>query len=62
LHLGVLARRAGDRDAARQEFAQALVLLEREDASRLLLFDGGFSREALMSLCQSALKECGGTT
>jgi chemotaxis protein methyltransferase CheR len=62
LHLGVLARRAGDRDAARQEFAQALVLLEREDASRLLLFGGGFSREALMSLCQSALKECGGTT
>jgi len=60
LHLGLLARRTGDRDAARHEFAQALVLLEREDASRLLLFGGGFSREALMALCQSALKECGG--
>jgi len=36
------------------------VLLERENASRLLLFGGGFSREALMALCHSALKECGG--
>ena len=61
LHLGVLARRAGDRDAARHEFAQALVLLEREQASRILLFGGGFSRAGLMALCQSALKECGGT-
>jgi chemotaxis protein methyltransferase CheR len=57
LHLGLLAHRAGDRGAARREFAQALVLLEREDASRLLLFGCGFNREALMSLCASALKE-----
>jgi chemotaxis protein methyltransferase CheR len=61
LHLGLLARRAGDRDAACSEFAQALLLFEREHASRLLLFGGGFSREALMALCRSALKECGGT-
>jgi chemotaxis protein methyltransferase CheR len=61
LHLGLLARRAGDRDAARSEFVQALLLFERENASRLLLFGGGFSREALMALCRSALKECGGT-
>ena len=60
LHLGLLARRAGDREAARRELAQALLLLKREDASRLLLFGGGFGREALMTLCQSALKECGG--
>jgi chemotaxis protein methyltransferase CheR len=59
LHLGLLARRAGDRNAARRELAQALVLLRREDASRLLLFGGGFSREALMALCESSLKECG---
>ena len=59
LHLGVLARRAGDRQAARREFAFALELLEREDAARLQLFGGGFSREALVALCQSALKECG---
>lgn len=59
LHLGLLARRAGDRNAARSELAQALVLLRREDASRLLLFGGGFGREALMALCESSLKECG---
>jgi chemotaxis protein methyltransferase CheR len=60
LHLGLLARRGGDRDTARRELAQALFLLEREDASRLLLFGGGFNREALMKLCGSALAECGG--
>jgi chemotaxis protein methyltransferase CheR len=61
LHLGLLARRDGDRAAARAEFAQALNLLRREDASRLLLFAGGFSREALMALCESSLKESGVT-
>ena len=60
LHLGLLARRAGDREAARREFAQAMVLLEREDTARLLLFGGGFNREALTELCESALKEAGG--
>jgi chemotaxis protein methyltransferase CheR len=60
LHLGLLARRAGDQAGARRELGQALVLLKREDASRLLLFGGGFNREALMALCRSALRACGG--
>ena len=60
LHLGLLARHAGDKLAARRELAQALVLLKREDASRLLLFAGGFNREALTVLCRSALLACGG--
>jgi chemotaxis protein methyltransferase CheR len=60
LHLGLLARRAGSRDEARRELTQALFLLEREDAARLLLFGGGFSRPALVALCDLALKECGG--
>jgi chemotaxis protein methyltransferase CheR len=60
LHLGLLARRSGARAAAAREFAQALALLEHEEPSRLLLFGGGFSREALMSLCESALRDCGG--
>ena len=60
LHLGLLAGRTGEQDTARHELAQALVLLEREDASRLLLFGGGFNREALMALCESALRESGG--
>ncbi len=61
LHLGLLARRAGDRITARQELQRALVLLQREDASRLLLFGGGFGREALTALCRAELAGCGGS-
>lgn len=60
LHLGLLARRAGDRERARRELALAAMLLKREDASRLLLFGGGFNRDSLLALCQSALRDCGG--
>jgi chemotaxis protein methyltransferase CheR len=59
LHLGMLARRRGDREVARGEFAQARALLAAEDCSRILLFGGGFSRESLVALCESALKDCG---
>lgn len=55
LHLGLLARRAGDRATAQRELEQALLLLQREDASRLLLFGGGFGREALVALCRTEL-------
>jgi chemotaxis protein methyltransferase CheR len=60
LHCGLLARHAGDRDGARRELQQALVLLKREDVSRLLLFGGGFTRDALIGICQSAAAECAG--
>jgi chemotaxis protein methyltransferase CheR len=60
LHLGLLARRAGDMDRARAELGRALELLAREDASRILLFGGGFSREALVALCRSELQASGG--
>jgi chemotaxis protein methyltransferase CheR len=60
LHLGLMARRAGDGEGARRELGQALVLLRREDASRLLLFGGGFGREALIALCGAELKSAGG--
>jgi chemotaxis protein methyltransferase CheR len=60
LHLALLARRHGDRETARRELAQAALLLEREDASRLLLFGGGFGREALVALCRAELAACGG--
>ncbi|MDB4962354.1 MAG: Protein-glutamate O-methyltransferase [Myxococcales bacterium] len=59
LHLGLLARRAGDRELARRELAQALVLFQREDASRLLLFGGGFHRDALIALCRGELDGVG---
>ncbi len=61
MHLGLLARRAGDREAARRELGQAATLLQREDASRLLLFGGGFRREALLALCRAELQSCGGS-
>jgi chemotaxis protein methyltransferase CheR len=59
LHLGLLARRAGDQKAARRELGEALTLLEREDPSRLLLFGGGFGRQGLLTLCRAELSACG---
>jgi chemotaxis protein methyltransferase CheR len=61
LHLGLLARRAGEPETARRELGQAFLLFQREDSSRVLLFGGGFSRESLVSLCRSELGACGGT-
>jgi chemotaxis protein methyltransferase CheR len=60
LHMGLLCRRAGDRAGAGRELAEALDLLRREDGSRLLLFGGGFTREALAALCRAELIACGG--
>lgn len=60
LHLGLLARRAGDTAVARRELGQALILLKREDAARLLLFGGGFAREGLLRLCRAELAAAGG--
>jgi len=60
LHLGLMARRVGDREAAQRELTQALFLLEREDAARLLLFGGGFNRDTLVKLCDQALRDSGG--
>lgn len=59
LHLGLIARRSGDRDAARRELELALALLQREDPSRLLLFGGGFGRDALVALCRAELAATG---
>lgn len=59
LHMGLLARRAGQRDVARRELGLALPLLQREDASRLLLFGGGFNRDTLAALCRAELSAAG---
>jgi chemotaxis protein methyltransferase CheR len=59
LHLGLLARRAGQPEVARRALKEALDLLEREDPSRLLLFAGGFGRDALITLCRAELASCG---
>jgi chemotaxis protein methyltransferase CheR len=60
LHLGLMARRVGDTEGARRELGDALLLLKREDDSRLLLFGGGFGREALIALCRGELLSAGG--
>lgn len=59
LHAGLIAKRAGDRIAAQRELSQALVLLERDETSRLVLFGGGFSRDALIALCKAELSRLG---
>ncbi len=60
LHLGIMAKRSGDDATAQRELGQALILLAREDASRLLLFGGGFSRETLLQLCRTELRAAEG--
>lgn len=59
LHLGLLARRVGDRAAARRAFEAASLLIAREDASRIVLLGGGFGREALAQLCHAELRSNG---
>jgi chemotaxis protein methyltransferase CheR len=61
LHLGLMARRAGNRETAQRELERALTLLAREEASRLLMFGGGFGRDGLMALCRAELSRLGGT-
>lgn len=60
LHMGMLARHAGDLATARRELSQAMTLLGREDAARIKLFGGGFAREALVRLCRAELQAAGG--
>jgi chemotaxis protein methyltransferase CheR len=58
LHLGLLSRRAGNAEEASHTLERALDLLKREDASRLLLFGGGFTRDGLIKLCEAELRAC----
>jgi chemotaxis protein methyltransferase CheR len=60
LHLGLLAKRGGDREGARRELGRARAALAAEDPSRLLLLGGGFGRDALVELCRAELRACGG--
>ena len=55
LHRGLIARRRGDRTAAMDSFRLALKAVEDEDAERLQLFGGGFSREGLRQVCMREL-------
>lgn len=58
LRLGMLARRRGEVATARRELGQAAVLLGLDDPLRILLFGGGFTRDALVTLCRRELAAC----
>ncbi len=60
LHMGLMAARAGEQARARAAFERAQALLAREDAARILLFGGGFSREVLQVLCVAELRRIEG--
>ncbi|MGA3260505.1 MAG: CheR family methyltransferase, partial [Bryobacteraceae bacterium] len=60
LHLGRLAKRASEWITARRELQCAATLLLREDASRILLFGGGFTREALVAFSRTEFVSSGG--
>jgi chemotaxis protein methyltransferase CheR len=62
LHWGLVAKRSADSETARRELCRALPLLDREDASRILLFGGGFTRKALVEFCRAELHACGGAS
>jgi chemotaxis protein methyltransferase CheR len=55
LHLGLLAKRGGDLEAARRELSRG------EEGSRILMLGGGFTRDALLDVCRAELAACGGT-
>lgn len=55
-HLGLVCKRLGRTADAHMHFEAALALLVKEDAVRLLLFGGGFSRETLVQACRSELQ------
>lgn len=59
LHIGLLARRHAEPESARHDLTQAMLLLQKEDPARLLLFGGGFKREALVALCRAELAALG---
>lgn len=59
LHLGLTCKRSGDLPLAERELSHALALLAREEPQRLILFGGGFSRDALLGLCRAELASAG---
>ncbi|GLY00276.1 MULTISPECIES: CheR family methyltransferase [Actinoplanes] len=59
LRMGLLARRRGDDRGAAALLRTAQDLMLRESDDRIVLFGGGFSRIALVSLCRTELESCG---
>ncbi|MDY7092335.1 MAG: CheR family methyltransferase [Acidobacteriota bacterium] len=55
LHLGRLAMRRGDSEQAQEHLEKAERLLAGTESAQLLLYGGGFRREALVELCRAQL-------
>ncbi len=55
VHQGLMLRRAGRAALAKKALSRAHTLLDTEDAARLILFGGGFDRDALKILCRAEL-------
>ncbi|MBI2601725.1 MAG: methyltransferase [Deltaproteobacteria bacterium] len=55
-HLGMLLRKNGDGERAVSHLEKALRLFDIEKPVRIALFGGGFSRNALINLCRSELR------
>jgi chemotaxis protein methyltransferase CheR len=61
LRAGILARRLGEPNEARRLLREAVRLMPYQSERTLLLFGGGFSADALLSLGRSELLFCGGS-
>lgn len=55
LHKGLLSKKGGRPGESSIQLEHALVLLAKEEPSRILFFGGGFGREALIQLCRSEI-------
>ncbi len=55
LLLGLLARRTGDRGAARRDLTTAVETLVREDTARIARFGGGLGKATLIEMCRAEL-------
>jgi chemotaxis protein methyltransferase CheR len=60
VHLGLLARQLGRTDEARRHLLYAVDHLPTISDRQLMLFGGGFSRDALVRMCRTQLDALGG--
>lgn len=60
LHMGLLYKKTRKPGQARAAFERAANLVSSEKAERIVLFGGGFQKNALLSLCKNEILNIGG--
>lgn len=55
LHMGLLYKKTGKPRQARSAFERAAALVSGEKSERIVLFGGGFQKNALLSLCKNEI-------